>query len=225
MDDFEWIRNLPDERREALKPVYDELYEVHKQDRTGGMRKFHSAKKEKLHYLQRLQSEAQNQSNNWHDRTVKLEEIGASKEAIDTAWSQCEFYSKAARNQDADIEKLWDQVTLITIIIDDHEKTSVFPTWYRLTNDPEYSSEPFDRFVDATIAYAQTWIPDWIKKPKSELFTEFDRRVNEAKDQGLRKSQDVIFSEMMQEMQDQGFEPPYTTFESFRQMKRRKHGS
>jgi hypothetical protein len=223
MDDFEWFRNLPDERRKALRPVYVELYEVHKQDRIGGMRKFHSTKTEKLQHLQQIQNEAQNKANDWHDRTVKLEETGADKDAIDTAWLQCKHYSKVARSQDADIEKLVDQVTLITIIIDDHEKTSVFPTLYRLTNNPDYIDDVVIRIADTLIEMGKSKYPDWMMKSRAELFSEFYRRVDEAKDQGIRKSQEAIYDEMMQEIQDQNVALPYSNWGSFKKTKDKKY--
>jgi hypothetical protein len=227
MDDFEWIKNLPEERLNALIPVYQELEQVHKQNRIDGMKRFHTVKTNKLLYLQGLEKEAQDKSNDWHDRLVKLEQAGAKQESKDTAWKQCEYHSRVASDRHKEAEILWDQVTLITLIIDDHDKTSIFPTLYRLTGDSKYIGGTFDRMVDLVVDFLQhrnldsTSIADdqkWMFD-KLEFMNEFLKRrelQNTLKRNDLSwKSLPNIYKTMISE-RPSGLPPIAEDYESFR---------
>lgn len=240
MDVAGWVRDLPPERISALKPVYKEMKKAYLHDSIDGLERFHQKKVEKLQYHQRLYDEHNENANHWFETANKLLILKTNQESVDSAKQQAQKETEYASYHLKLVNALWDQVGMLTEVIDHYQKTSVLKAWFVISGQPDDDDEFVEYFAERfyhvlkkdadSMAVGKVFssehgevdqqIPDWMIKSRNDYFNEFWRRVDESKKFGIKKTHEAIYHEMMDEMQVQGVMPPYTTYESFNTKKK-----
>lgn len=242
MDVANWVKDLPPDRISALKPVYKEMKKAYLHDSIDGLERFHQKKVDKLEYHQRLYNEHQEKANHWFDTANKLQILQINQESVDTARHQAEKETEYASYHLKFVNTLWDQVGMLTEVIDHYQKTSVLKAWFVISGQPDDDDEFAEYFGERlyqtfkkgaeSMAEGKVFpsengevdqqIPDWMIDSNAFL-AEFDKQYRLRKATDRKVSKPALHKEMNDIIRSKGIpKVPYDSFKSLESMLSKK---
>lgn len=239
MDTANWVKDLPPERISALKPVYKEMKKAYQHDSIDGLERFHQKKVEKLQFHQRLYDEHKENANHWFETANKLLIVNANQESVDSAKQQAGKETEYASYHLTFVNALWDQVGMLTEVIDHYQKTSVLKAWFLISGQPSDDDDEFVEYFGERLYHAfkkdadsmadknaisseqgkiDQQIPNWMVESNAFL-AEFDNQYRTRKPTEPKLSKPALHQEMNDIIRSHGL--PKVPYESFKSLEAR----